>query len=360
MAYRTHTEDAAPRRRKAAASQTYTPRRKRRQEIRFDLIVLVALVVVLLISMGKPYEPPQPTVPVRTEPTTAPTTIPTTQPTMPTEPEQTPTEPLAPQTFTAEDEKSIYVRSISWTDGDATPEDVIRALEAPLDWDLTADNVTVLIIHSHISESYTLTDDQIPNESYGFQNDDYRTDDQRYNMVLIGDRVADVLRQYGIRVIHDTVSFEHPNSDYAYENARVYLQDLLQDDTQTVLILDLHRDSAPDPNDPEKQWAPTVTVDGKETAMISMLAGYNNVYDEIWDNNLSFAVKLGAQLDRLAPDSFRQLLINNSDHRYNQDLGPITMLIEVGTAGNTLEQALNAAELLGEALADLALGANLE
>lgn len=363
MTYQDRTEKTASRRRGSVSSRTYTYRGNRRREIRFDLIVMGLVAVVLVFAMNIPYQPSQPTVPVYNDPETGKpenqmTVSPATEDPLLTEP--APTQPAKPLTFTAEDEPLIYVRTISWTDGDADTDDVIAALEAPLDWNLTDSQVTVLIIHSHISESFTLTEDQIPDESYGFLYDDYRTDDSRYNMIAVGERVAQVLREHGIQVIHDTTSFEVPNSNYSYANARTHLQELLEETSGICLILDLHRDSAPDPNDGEKQWAPTVTVDGKETAMISMLAGYNDVYDQIWYDNLSFAVKLGAQLNHNTPDIFRQLLINNADHRYNQDLGPVTMLIEVGTAGNTLEQTLNAAQLLGEALAELALGANLE
>lgn len=360
MAYRDHTEESSARRRRSASSHTTTYRRKRRRQIRFDLIVLAAVVLVLFAAMSMPQQPQQ-----VTAPTEAPTTLSLqdvpTQVTAPPETTVPPTtQPPQPLTFTAEDEELVYVRSISWTGGDADSEDVIEALEAELDWDLTDPGVTVLIVHTHISESYTLDDSQVPEESDSFAWDEYRTDDERYNMIAIGQRVAEILRQNGIQVIHDTTSFEYPNSDYAYGNAREHLWDVLDENPGICLILDLHRDAVPDPSDPEKQWAPTVKVDGKEAAMISMLIGYNDSYDRIWDANLSFAVKLGAQLNHNVPDTFRQLLINNSETRYNQDMGPVTMLIEVGTAGNTMEEALNGAELLAEAIVDMALGANVD
>lgn len=358
MAYNNHTNRSVVRRRGASEPSTTYRRRKRYREIRFDLIVMAALVLVLAVAMNVPQQPQQ-----TVDPTDGSTTMQiqdtTDQQTVPPE-TVAPTTSPGPLEFTAEDEALIYVRTISWTGGDATSQDVVEALESSLDWDLTEPGVTVLIIHSHISESYTLNSNQVPDESEGFVSDDYRTDDERYNMIAIGKRVAEVLRKNGIHVIHDATSFEIPNSDYAYENAREHLRETLDDNPGICLILDLHRDAVPDPNDPEEQWAPTVTVGGEKSAMISMLIGYNDSYDQIWDSNLSFAVKLGAQLNRNVPDTFRQLLINNSEIRYNQDMGPVTMLVEVGTAGNSLEEALNGAELLAEALVDMALGANVD
>ena len=349
---------AAARRRRPSEQPTTYKRRKRRRELRFDLIVLAAVVLVLAVAMNMPQQPAKVTEPA-SDPVTLQTQPPTVAPTAaPTAPPAT--EPPMPLEFTAEDEDLVYVRTISWTGGDADSEDVIEALEAKLDWDLRDPNVCVLIYHSHVSESYTLNEDQEPDESSGFWNDPYRTDDERYNLVAIGQRVAQILRENGINVIHDTTSFEIPNSDYAYENARDHLQDVLAEHPEICLVLDIHRDAVPDPNDEEKQWAPVVTVDGRRSAMISMLIGYNDSYDRIWDQNLAFAAKLGAQLNKNVPDTFRQLLINNMDTRYNQDMGPVSMLIEVGTAGNSLEEALNGAELLAEALVDMAPGANVD
>lgn len=361
MAYTDDARRAAAPRRRHPSEQRTAYRRKRRREFRFDLIVLAAVILVLVVAMNTPPQA-EPASQISESPTTLhtqpPETVAPTGPPVPTVPPAT--EPPVPLEFTAADESLVYVRTISWTGGDADAEAVIEALEAKLEWDLRDPNACVLIYHTHLSESYTLAEDQQPNESYAFWDDPYRTDDERYNLTAIGQRVAQVLRDNGIRVIHDTTSFEIPNSDHAYDNARAHLEEVLAEHPEICLILDIHRDAVPDPNDEEKQWAPVVTPNGEPSAMISMLIGYNDSYDEIWDQNLSFAVKLGAQLNRNVPDTFRQLLINNSSTRYNEDMGPVSMLIEVGTAGNSLEEALNGAELLAQAFVDMALGANVD
>lgn len=367
MAYQEHTQEQPKQRRRSAAPGTIPrkKRRKKRPQLRFDWIVLALVALVLVVAMSMPQQPQSNTGPTdnntalhQQEGTTTPTTVPTTAPPETTVPPTT--EPPRPLTFTAADQPLIHVRSISRSGGQAESEDVIKALEAKLDWDLRDPSVKVLIIHSHISESYTLDETQVPTESSSFRSDPYRTDDERYNMVAIGERVAEILRENGIQVIHETTTFEIPNSDYAYVNARERLTEILDEHPEICLILDLHRDAVPDPNDPEKQWAPTVTVDGEESARISMLIGYYGSADRKWDQNLSFAVKLGAQMNHNVPRTFRQLLINDHKARYNQDLGPVSMLIEVGTAGNSFDQALNGAELLANALVDMALGANVD
>lgn len=358
MAYQDHTQKRPARRRRSASSPTKTQRRhRRRRQLRFDWIVLAAVALVVVIAMSIPPRPNQPARPagddaavLQTGATTAPTV---------TEPPAT-TQPPQSLVFTDEDQPLIYVRSISRSGGDPKSQDVIQALEAELDWDLRDPSVAVLIMHSHISESYTLNDSQVPDESSAYRSDPYRTDDARYNMIAIGERVAEILRENGIRVIHEKQSFEIPNSDHAYKNGRTYLEETLKEHPEICLILDLHRDAVPDPNDSEKQWAPTVTVDGEQAAQLSMLIGYYESADQIWDRNLSFAAKLGARLNHNVPKTFRQLLVADHTNRYNQDMGPVSMLIEVGTAGNSLEEALRGAELLANAIVDLASGANVE
>lgn len=347
-------ETAAPvRHRRASSSQTTTrrKRRKKRNPIRFDLIFLAAIALVVLVVILIPrqqIDTPTPSDTGATVRTPEPSEIETTE-SQPTEPPTTAYVPV-PLTFTESDSELVYVRSIC--KGKA---DVEEALLAKLDWDLQDPDFTVLIIHSHISEGYTKVDGQ----EYSIKGGDpYRTDDERYNMVAVGQRLAQILEANGIRVIHDTTSFEKPNSDYAYSKARDHLEDLLAENSDIGLILDLHRDAVQ--NEDGTQWAPTVTVDGKKAAKISMLIGYSGSYDKMWDQNLSFAVKLGAQMNRNVEKTFRQLLINSSQTCYNQNLGPVSMLIEVGTAGNTLEEALNAAELLAQAVVDMTAGANIE
>ena len=71
---------------------------------------------------------------------------------------------------------------------------------------------------------------------------------------------------------------------------------------------------------------------------------------------MALAVKLQAQLEQNYPGLCRP--INLVSSRYNQDLSTGSLLVEVGTAGNTREQALAAAEYLAEGILALEKGAN--
>ena len=73
-----------------------------------------------------------------------------------------------------------------------------------------------------------------------------------------------------------------------------------------------------------------------------------------WQENLSVAVKLQAVLEKQYPGLCRDLSIRSS--AFNQDLSSGALLIEVGTAGDTRQQALAAVTFLADGIARLAYG----
>ena len=266
----------------------------------------------------------------------------------PNTPEDTPTEPEAtlpqpePQEFSAND-----VSMVSVTNHPGYDIDVAAMLETPLIWDLTESSPTVLIIHSHTCESYENTEGYTPS-------DPYRTMDERYNMVSIGSHLAEQLRQRGISVIHDTTIHDYPSYDDAYPQSRKTVQKYLEEYPSISLVLDIHRDAYEDSSG--NQARNTVTINGKASSKLMLVAG-TNAYNQghpNWEENLSMAVKLQTVLQRMYPGLCRNLTIRSS--AFNQDLSPGALLIEVGTAGDTRQDALDAAELLADGIAALAYG----
>jgi stage II sporulation protein P len=76
-----------------------------------------------------------------------------------------------------------------------------------------------------------------------------------------------------------------------------------------------------------------------------------------WQENMALAAKLHARLETLYPGVCRPISFRTQ--RFNQDLSAGAMLIEVGAAGDTLEEALVATRVLAEGILSLASGANL-
>lgn len=227
--------------------------------------------------------------------------------------------------------------------------DTLALLRQPLQWDLRADTPTVLILHSHGTESYE-------KEGSYTETSPYRTLDTNYNMVSVGDRVAEILESGGIQVIHDRTLHDYPSYNDAYSNARKAIADTLAENPGICLVLDLHRDAAEDASG--KQKRSSVTIDGKTAANLMLVMGSDkgSLSYPNWEKNLALAVKLQAQLEQTNPGLCKPIKLVT--HRYNQDLSTGALLIEVGTAGNTHAEALAAAEYLAEGILSLANGAN--
>ncbi len=264
-------------------------------------------------------------------------------------------QPLSPAETTAPAETEPAALPLSFTEADCALVDIrntsgytvdtaaLLSGESPLS--LRGDAPTVLILHTHGSESYENTE--------GYQEDSqYRTLDDRYNMVSIGDALAAQLESGGISVIHDRTLHDQPSYNGSYSNARKAIAGYLAEYPTIRLVLDLHRDAALDTAG--NQIGYTVTTEKGEAAKLMLVMGTDSggLTHRNWQENLSLGLKLHAQLNRSVPGLCRPLQLRSS--RFNQDLSPGALLIEVGAAGNTRQEALLAAQLLGEAILALA------
>lgn len=219
----------------------------------------------------------------------------------------------------------------------------------PLSWDLTTQSPSVLIVHTHTTESYTKS----KGEDYK-ETSDYRTLDENYNMISIGVSLAAILQDAGIGVIHATEVHDHPSYSGSYVNSRKTVQEYLQEYPTIQLVLDLHRDAIDDGSG--NQLGTTVQVDGQRSAQLMMVVGTDagNRNHPNWEENLALALKLHVVLERQTPGLCRSISFRTQ--RFNQDLSPGALLVEVGAAGNTHEEALAAVRLLAQGIIALAHG----
>lgn len=220
--------------------------------------------------------------------------------------------------------------------------DIDALLRQPLVWDLTKGEPAVLILHTHSTESYTKN-----GESYA-ETSDYRTLDENYNMLSIGRRVQELLAESGITAIQDTDLHDYPSYNGSYTDARKAIKAYLEEYPTIRLVLDLHRDAVEGPNG---QMRTAASVNGQASAQLMLVVGTN--YDT-YEDNLSLALKLHAQLETQVSGITRPLQLRSQ--RFNQDLCPGGLLVEVGAAGNTHSEAMLAAEELSKAIVALAKG----
>ena len=203
---------------------------------------------------------------------------------------------------------------------------------------------SVLIYHTHTHEAYQPTEKDRYEESY----DRWRTADERYNVVRVGDALTDALQAQGIHVVHDVTDHEHSDFETAYERSLETLQQY--EGLDFDLYIDLHRDAY----GTELEDAVTVSVGQQTMAKLMLLVGTGENFSVKPDSaeNYRFALVLTERVNNIAPGLCRDVLVKSK--RYNQHVGRC-ILLEVGHNLNTLDEALATIPYFADALAGLLL-----
>ena len=227
--------------------------------------------------------------------------------------------------------------------------DVAAALKADLPFEIEfgSSEPQVLIYHTHTTEGYMPYDAGYYNEGDVPRNNTYP-----YNVVAVGDALEAELTAAGIAVIHDTTIYDYPNYRGSYERSVVTMEEMLKKHPSIKVTLDIHRDGLM-VNSTDK-LKPTATINEKKAAQLMVVCGTLST-DALphpqWSKNLIFAARLQEKLEKTYPLLCRPLSLTNA--RYNQYVTTGSLLIEVGSEGNTLEEATYSAHLLGQTLATL-------
>lgn len=207
---------------------------------------------------------------------------------------------------------------------------------------------TVLIFHTHTTETYQPLDRNFYSKNY-----QPRTNDSSMNMVRVGVAVKEELEKAGYNVIHDTTVYDYKYNG-AYTRSREAVEKHLKEHPEIQIVLDVHRDAI-QLNDGTK-IKPVCEIDGKKCAQIMIISGCQESGNGItgfedWEENLTFAVQLQDKLEENFEGITRPLYF--SPRKYNMDMSHCSVLLEMGSDANTLEEAVYSGKCLGVALADL-------
>ena len=220
----------------------------------------------------------------------------------------------------------------------------VELLNEPLNFDFSGGGPQILIVHSHSSESYTPTD-----KNYYLPTDPDRTEDINYNVVRVGKEISDTLKAYGIQVLHDTKLHDYPSYNGSYKSSLASVTDYLEKYPSIKMVLDIHRDAMVQSDGTKLKLV--ADVKNKKAAQIMLLTGSDQggLNHPNWRENLKFAIKLQRTVNSMFPGLARP--VSFTKERYNTHTTYASIIIEVGTTGNTLEEALVSARMIGEAVA---------
>lgn len=207
----------------------------------------------------------------------------------------------------------------------------------------------VLILHTHSREAYLEGSQSILEGDLGALT--YSNDTER-SVVAVGKALCDALNQKGIQTIHCTVAHDADTLGGAYQRAAQSIRFYLSLYPSIEYVIDLHRDSI---LSAEGTYIKTEAPLTKGScAQIAAVVGMGEMHrePERVNQNLALALGLRAELNRSAGLA-RPVILKNSS--YNQELSKYSLLLEIGTGGNTVDEALNCVDALADALERLIL-----
>lgn len=216
-------------------------------------------------------------------------------------------------------------------------------LKERLGIDMSKDGPKILVVHTHGSESYTEEGKEFYIEGTGDRNTD-----TRFNVVYVGDKITEALEKAGLEVIHDRTMHDQPSYNGSYSSSLKAIEKYINEYPSIQIVLDIHRDAIVY-GDGTK--AKTVTeIDGVKTAQLMFVVGTNEggLTHDNWRENLKFAVKLQNEINKKYPTLMRG--INLRRERFNGHATKGSVIIEVGTSGNTLDEAVRGGVLCAEVI----------
>lgn len=238
--------------------------------------------------------------------------------------------------------KYISQGSISIYNHTDYPLDINALLAAAPTLTAQKDGPQVLIFHSHATEAYTMDGSDIYEES-----DSYRTLDTERNMVRIGREMVQILEAAGIEVIHDTTLFDYPSYNEAYTRSAKAVAQWLEQYPSIQLVIDVHRDALA-ASDGTIYKTVAGTLDNCAQVMMVMGTDATGQKHPNWRVNLSLAVSIQKALTDNWATLARPIVLRTS--RFNQHQSTGEILLEVGSHGNTLQEAITAARLFARTI----------
>lgn len=206
--------------------------------------------------------------------------------------------------------------------------------------ELNSSEPQVLIYHTHATESFD-------RYTAGYYDSSYptRSSDNSQNMVGVGAVVAEVLNAAGINTLQSQTQHDYQYNG-SYARSRATIEEYLTKYPSIKVVLDLHRDGIESEG---IRYRPIVLVDGIPAAQFMIISAADedenrwNYYD-----NLRLAARIQSVSAAMYPGLARP--VSFKDTTYNQDMSRGALLIEVGSHGNSLTEALYTGYLLGQVL----------
>lgn len=236
--------------------------------------------------------------------------------------------------------KTVYLANNRKEDFFKIVESTTSRSSGPRDLFLDAasinENLNLIIYHTHGTESYH------PDEG-----NNNRSLDESKNVTGIGNIVAANLEGNGINLTHLQEYNDYPDYNSSYANSNYAVSQILSNSKKNVLI-DIHRDGAEENSQYEAvlSQVKTTYINDRAAATCTLVVGdKNGNYEQVKET----ADKLYAIAEEIYPGLFRKIIVRNGAY-FNQYLSNQSLLIEIGSSLNTLDEAQYSAEMVSQVL----------
>ncbi len=225
-----------------------------------------------------------------------------------------------------------------------TALETYAAKEYPISSDVTKEPL-VLIVHTHGTESFA------PENSISVSSSSARSSDTENNIVAVGKVMANLLNDSGIPTLHCEIMHDIESYRASYDLCADTVREYLAKYPSIKYVFDVHRDAIVKENGDIVK--PICSIDGEPTAQIMLLVGTNEKGADHpnWKDNLTIAAHLQSKLIEKYENLARPINIRGAS--FNQQFTSGSLLIEIGSSGNTLTEAKNAARRLTYSIIEL-------
>ena len=205
----------------------------------------------------------------------------------------------------------------------------------------------ILIFHTHSQESFV--DSRGAVGSRGGEEED--------TIVGVGNELAKILHdKYNVSVIHHKGQYDVVDGNChitgAYERVEPAIRDILKKYPSIEVVIDIHRDALPTKlitTINEKPTAKFMFFNGicryKVNGEMQPIKGLENEYI---DDNMAFSFRMQLKANELYGNLTRKIYLKA--YRYSLNMLPKSLMVEVGSDKNTLQEAKNAMIPLAEIL----------
>lgn len=212
-------------------------------------------------------------------------------------------------------------------------------LNSPLAFNLDESGPQILIVHTHTTESYS-------EETYNKGAPDRNLDETK-NMTAVGNAMKEVFMKNGISVVHDKTVHDYPSYNASYQSAEATIRKNLNANSGIKVVLDVHRDGITREDGTKVKLV--ADVNGEKTAQIMLVVGTDvNLTHDNWQENFKLASKIQAKAIEVYPSLMRPIDLRKE--RFNEHLTLGSLIVEVGSNGNTMEEAIRGGERIAEVI----------